>query len=50
MQPAYKQTNALKNITLLVVGKSFSCVDITIEHKNITISADIGGNIVYQIV
>ena len=32
-----------------IVGKSFGCVDIDIACKNILISAEIGGNIVYQI-
>ena len=31
------------------MGKCFGCVDIDIECKNTSISADIGGNIVYQI-
>ena len=31
------------------MAKSFGCVGIEIESKNISISADIGGNIVYQI-
>ena len=32
-----------------LVGKLFCCVDIDSECKNISISADIGGNIVHQI-
>ena len=35
--------------TWIVVGKLFGCVAIDIECKNISISADIGGNIVNQI-
>ena len=33
----------------ILVGKFFGCVDINIEYKNISISPNIRGNIVYQI-
>ena len=33
----------------MLVGKLFGCVDIDIECKNISISANIGGDIVYQL-